>query len=192
MGLPTQGRAIDMETQFMTFENAAQWESWLAENHGQAADVWIRIAKKNAPTVSVTLAEALDAALCYGWIDSHRKGYDKDHYLQRYSPRRSKSAWSQVNVDKVEVLIAAGRMKPAGFAAIQAAKEDGRWDAAYERQRTATIPQDLADALATNKTARIRYEQLGRTRQYALFLRLMKARTPGSRAVQLQQIIAAL
>jgi uncharacterized protein YdeI (YjbR/CyaY-like superfamily) len=181
-----------METQFTTFEDAAQWESWLAENHGQAADVWIRIAKKNAPTASVTLTEALDAALCYGWIDSHRKGYDKDHYLQRYSPRRAKSPWSQVNVDKVEALIAAGRMQPAGFAAIQAAKEDGRWAAAYERQRTATIPQDLADALADNETARTRYELLDRTRQYALFLRLMKARTPDSRAVQLQQIIAAL
>jgi uncharacterized protein YdeI (YjbR/CyaY-like superfamily) len=177
---------------FMTFEDAAQWESWLAEHHDQAAEVWIRIAKKNAPRASVTLTEALDVALCYGWIDSHRKPYDKDHYLQRYSPRRSKSAWSQVNVDKVSALIAAGRMRPAGFAAIQAAKEDGRWDAAYERQRTATIPQDLADALACNKPAQARYAQLDRTRQYALFLRLMKARTPESRAAQLQQIIAAL
>jgi uncharacterized protein YdeI (YjbR/CyaY-like superfamily) len=176
----------------MTFEDAARWESWLAEHHDQAAEVWIKIAKKNAPTASVTLTEALDVALCYGWIDSHRKGYDKDHYLQRYSPRRAKSAWSQVNVDKVEALIAAGRMRPAGFAAIQAAKEDGRWDAAYERQRTATIPQDLADALACNETARARYDELDRTRQYALFLRLMKARTPQSRVVQLHQIIAAL
>lgn len=176
----------------IAFADAAQWESWLADNHERAAGVWVKIAKKGSAKTSVTIAEALDVALCYGWIDSHRRSCDEDYYLQRYSPRRPTSSWSQVNVDKVEALIAAGRMREPGFAAIRAAKADGRWDAAYQSQRNATIPPDLAAALADNERARDRFERLDRTHQYALFLRLMKAKTPGNRAVQLQQIIASL
>jgi uncharacterized protein YdeI (YjbR/CyaY-like superfamily) len=174
------------------FADAARWESWLADNHGTTDGVWVKIAKKGAVTKSVTLLEALDVALCYGWIDSHRKGLDENHYLQRYSPRRPKGTWSRVNVDKVEVLIAAGRMREPGFAAIEAAKADGRWDAAYEPQRTATVPPDLAAALAADDRARERFGQLDRTDQYALFLRLMKAKTPATRAVQLDRILASL
>lgn len=176
----------------IAFADAAQWESWLADHHELTAGVWIKIAKKNSGKTSVTIVEALDVALCYGWIDSHRKGHDNDHYLQRYSPRRAASSWSQVNVDKVEVLIAAGRMREPGFAAIQAAKADGRWDAAYESQRNATIPDDLAAALASDERARASFELLDRTRQYALFLLLMKAKTPANRAVQLEQIVESL
>lgn len=130
--------------------------------------------------------------MCYGWIDSQRKALDADYYLQRYSPRRAKSPWSKVNVDKAEALIAAGRMREPGIAAIEAAKADGRWEAAYEAQRNATIPDDLAAALARDTRARERFERLGRTDQHALFLRLMKARTPGDRTVQLDRIIASL
>lgn len=176
----------------IAFDDAAQWESWLADHHERQAGVWVKIAKKGSGKVSVTLAEALDVALCYGWIDSQRKTYDQDHYLQRYSPRRPNSSWSQVNVDKVEALIAAGRMREPGFAAILAAKADGRWDAAYQSQRNATIPEDLAAALARDERARDSFDHLDRTHQYALFLRLMKAKTPGDRAVQLERIIASL
>jgi uncharacterized protein YdeI (YjbR/CyaY-like superfamily) len=176
----------------LAFANAGEWESWLAGNHDRASGVWLKIAKKGSGGTSVTIAEALDVALCYGWIDSRRRGLDAAHYLQRYSPRRPGSAWSRVNVDKVEALIAAGRMRAPGLAQISAAKADGRWDAAYESQRTATIPDDLAAALAQNERARARFEQLARTEQYALFLRLMKARTPASRAVQLERTIAEL
>jgi uncharacterized protein YdeI (YjbR/CyaY-like superfamily) len=176
----------------LDFATAAGWESWLADHHGSADGVWVKIAKKGAATNSVTLPEALDVALCFGWIDSHRKGLDENHYLQRYSPRRPKGSWSRVNVDKAEVLIAAGRMREPGFAAIQAAKDDGRWDAAYEPQRTATVPPDLAAALATDERARERFGLLDRTSQYALFLRLMKAKTPATRAVQLDRILTAL
>jgi uncharacterized protein YdeI (YjbR/CyaY-like superfamily) len=176
----------------MAFADAAQWESWLAGNHDLTTGVWIKIAKKNSGRTSVTITEALDVALCYGWIDSHRRGYDEHYYLQRYSPRRARSSWSQVNVDKVEALISAGRMREPGFAAIEAAKADGRWDAAYASQRTATMPDDLAAELAANKQARQRFDDLGRTQQYALFLRLMKAKTPDSRAVELKRIIASL
>jgi uncharacterized protein YdeI (YjbR/CyaY-like superfamily) len=183
--------AIDGE-EIIAFADAAQWEAWLADNHDRRPGVWIKIAKKGSRTVSVTLPEALDVALCYGWIDSRRRGLDEHHYLQRYSPRRPTSAWSQVNVDKVEALLAAGRMREPGLAAIAAAKADGRWDAAYESQRTATVPPDLAAALANNGPARERFERLDRTNRYALLLRLMKARTPAARAEQLRQIVASL
>ena len=176
----------------MAFADAAEWESWLAGNHDRARGVWLKIAKKDSGGSSVTIADALDVALCYGWIDSQRRGLDATHYLQRYSPRRPGSAWSRVNVDKVEALIAAGRMREPGHAQIAAAKADGRWEAAYESQRNATIPDDLAAALAQNERARERFDQLARTEQYALFLRLMKARTPASRAVQLERTIAEL
>lgn len=114
----------------MTFASAAEWESWLASNHDCRTDVWIKIAKKNSGQTSVTITEALDVALCYGWIDSHRRGYDEHYYVQRYSPRRPRSAWSKINVGKVSALIAAGRMRTPGFAAIEVAKANGRWEAA--------------------------------------------------------------
>ena len=123
------------------------WESWLAENHKQENGLWPLIAKKGSKKVSITIGEALDVALCYGWIDSQRKGYDADYYLQRYSPRRPKSPWSKINVERVDALIAARRMRKPGLTAIAAAKADGRWDVAYVSQRNAGIPPDLAAAL---------------------------------------------
>ncbi|MGK8521760.1 YdeI/OmpD-associated family protein [Nocardia asteroides] len=179
-------------TEILTFADVAQWEGWLAANHDRAADVWVRIAKKGAAGRAITISDALDGALCFGWIDSHRRGLDGDHFLQRYSPRRPKSPWSQVNVAKAEALIAAGRMRAPGFAAIAAARADGRWSAAYERQRTATCPADLRDALHRNPRARARFERLDRTARYAYFLRLMKTRDPAGRADQLRRMVAEL
>ncbi|MGY2122009.1 YdeI/OmpD-associated family protein [Nocardia gipuzkoensis] len=179
-------------TNVLTFADATRWENWLAANHDRAEDVWLKIAKKGAAGATITITEALDGALCFGWIDSHRRRLDADHYLQRYSPRRPKSPWSQVNVDRAEGLIAAGRMRTAGFAAIAAARSDGRWSAAYERQRTATCPDDLRDALHANPRARDRFEQLDRTARYAVFLRLMKARTSAERATRLRRILTEL
>ncbi|NQE66212.1 hypothetical protein NG2371_00653 [Nocardia gamkensis] len=172
--------------------DVAQWEEWLAANHHRAADVWLKIAKKGAAGRTISNGEALDGALCFGWIDSHRRVLDADHYLQRYSPRRSKSPWSQVNVAKAEALIAAGRMRAPGSAAIAAARSDGRWQAAYAPQRTATCPGDLTAALTENTRARARFDQLDRTARYAVFLRLMKARTSAERATQLRRIVAEL
>lgn len=122
----------------VAFADAARWESWLADHHGRETGVWAKIAKKGSGEASVTPAEALDAALCYGWIDSQRKAYDGGHYLQRYSPRRPNSSWSQLNVEKAEALVAAGRMREPGLVAILVAKADGRWVAAYRPQRDAT------------------------------------------------------
>ncbi|TQM29098.1 YdeI/OmpD-associated family protein [Nocardia bhagyanarayanae] len=179
-------------TEILDLSDPAEWESWLAANHGRSSGVWLRIAKKNAASATITIGEALDGALCYGWIDSHRRALDADHYLQRYSPRRPKSPWSQVNVDKVAALTVAGRMREPGLAAVRAARADGRWSAAYERQRTATIPDDLSAALDRNPRARGRFDQLGRTGQYALFLRLMKARSESERAARLRQMVEEL
>ncbi|MFD1150953.1 YdeI/OmpD-associated family protein [Saccharothrix hoggarensis] len=178
--------------EIIAFADAAAWEAWLADHHDVAAGVWVKIAKKGSGRASVTIAEALEVALCYGWIDSRRKGCDDDHYLQRYSPRRPTGSWSRVNVEKVEALIAAGRMREPGFAAVRAAQADGRWDAAYQSQRTATVPPDLAAALAADDGARAAFDRLDRTRRYALLLRLMKARTPAARTVQLERVVASL
>jgi uncharacterized protein YdeI (YjbR/CyaY-like superfamily) len=176
----------------LRFETAEQWEAWLASHHDSAADAWLKIAKKGAGEASVTIREALDVALCYGWIDSHRKAYDASYYLQRYSRRRPTSEWSKVNVDRVEELTAAGRMRAPGLAEVAAAKADGRWDAAYASQRTAEVPPDLAAALADQPAARAAFEALGKTDRYLLILQLLKARTPETRAARLQKIMATM
>ncbi|AWS44673.1 OmdA domain containing protein [Streptosporangium sp. 'caverna'] len=178
--------------EIIVFDDASRWESWLADHYELPTGVWLKIAKKGSGIASVTLTEALDVALCYGWIDSQRKSYDEAYFLQKYSRRRSRSRWSRVNVDRTEVLVAAGRMREPGLAEILAAQADGRWEAAYESQKNATIPSDLAAALERNEQARAFFETLGRTDQYAVFFRLMTARTPGSRAVRLQEMIARL
>jgi uncharacterized protein YdeI (YjbR/CyaY-like superfamily) len=180
----------DLET--ISFQDAAEWEAWLADHHDRAAGVWLKVAKKSSGLASVTVADALDAALCYGWIDSHRKGLDERHFLQKYSPRRPRSSWSRVNVDKVEALLAAGRMEPAGLEQVRVAQADGRWDAAYESQRTATVPADLRAALDANDRAKQRFESLSRTDRYAVILRLLKASGPADRAARLRKAVDAL
>lgn len=179
-------------TEIITCTDVAQWEAWLAAHHERQSGVWLKIAKKGSGRVSITLMEALDLALCYGWIDSQRKAYDAAYYLQRYSPRRSKSPWSKLNVDRVEALMAVGRVRAPGLAEVLAAKADGRWDAAYESQRNASIPPDLATALEQNERARSVFDLLARTGQYAVILPILKATTPRERAVRLQQALAKL
>jgi uncharacterized protein YdeI (YjbR/CyaY-like superfamily) len=131
-------------------------------------------------------------ALCYGWIDGQRRAHDDVSFLQRFSRRRPRSSWSKVNVAKVEALMAAGRMRPAGLAEVAAAKADGRWEAAYESQRTAAVPPDLAAALAGNSRANAAFERLGRSARYAVILPLLKARTPETRARILARAVARL
>jgi uncharacterized protein YdeI (YjbR/CyaY-like superfamily) len=176
----------------MACADAAEWESWLAAHHTEREGVWLKIAKKGSGRPSVTPAEAGEVALCYGWIDGQRKSYDETSFLQKYTPRRPRSSWSRVNVERAEALIAGGRMRPAGLAEIEAAKADGRWDAAYESQRAATVPADLAAALACDQRARAFFESLGRTDRYAVILRLSKARSAAGRAAQLQRLVAQL
>lgn len=180
------------DTDLQVFTDATHWESWLADHHQQSSGIWLLIAKKGSDRVSVTISDALDVALCFGWIDSQRKSYDANYYLQRYSPRRFKSQWSKLNVKRVEALIDAGRMRAPGLAEVAAAQTDGRWAAAYVPQRNAKLPSALAAALEQNEGARTAFEQLDKTARYAIILPLLKATTPANRAVGVQKAIAKL
>lgn len=176
----------------MEFAHAAQWEAWLAEHHEDEGGGWLKIAKKGSAASLITIVEALEVALCYGWIDSHRKSYDEHCFLQRYSRRRKGSPWSRVNVERVRDLTAAGRMRPPGLAEVAAAQADGRWAAAYAAQRDATVPPDLAEALAAHPAAAARFETLDKTGRYLMILPLLKARTPAGRAARLHKAISGL
>lgn len=170
----------------------AAWEAWLEAHHADRDEVWLRIAKKGSGHASVTAEEGSESALCFGWIDGRRRGLDATHFLQRYSPRRRRSAWSQINVERVVALLAAGRMRPAGLAEVERARADGRWDAAYASQATAEVPDDLAAALARDPAAQARFDALGKTERYQLLLRLMTARGERARGVQVERIVASL
>jgi uncharacterized protein YdeI (YjbR/CyaY-like superfamily) len=176
----------------LTVANAAQWEAWLAEHHEQPEGVWLRIARKGSGVDSITIGEAGDVALCYGWIDSQRRALDDRFYLQRYSKRRPGSPWSRVNVERVQALEAAGRMREPGLAEVRAAQADGRWQAAYAPQRSGTVPPELAAELQRNQRARTAFESLGKTERYLLMLPLSKARTASTRASKLRRIIDTL
>ncbi len=176
----------------LDFPDAAAWEAWLEANHAVQSEAWLRIAKKGSGIGTITISDALDVALCFGWIDGHRKANDAVSFLQRYSRRRPRSSWSKVNVAKAEALIAAGRMHPSGLAEVAAANADGRWAEAYESQRLAEVPPDLAAALAGSPDAAAAFERLGRSDRYAVILPLLKARTPETRARLLARAIERL
>jgi uncharacterized protein YdeI (YjbR/CyaY-like superfamily) len=178
------------EPEVFEFADAGEWDRWLGEHGGSRTAAWLKVAKKGRP--GMTAAEAGDVAIAHGWIDGQRRGLDADHFLQRYSPRRPGSAWSRVNVERVEAMEAAGRMRAGGRAQVAAAKEDGRWAAAYEPQRTADVPDDLASALAADARARAAFESLSRTARYSLFLPLLKSRTPAARTTALRRILETL
>lgn len=178
--------------QVMTFVDGARLAAWLDQHHAGSPGLWVKLAKKGSGVASVTSAEVNDAALCYGWITGHRKAYDDVHYLQRITRRGPRSLWSQVNVDRVETLTAEGRMREPGLAEVAAARADGRWEAAYASQRTATVPDDLEAALAASPAARATFEALGKTDRYVVLHRLMTARTPTTRASRLERVIAKL
>jgi uncharacterized protein YdeI (YjbR/CyaY-like superfamily) len=174
------------------FPDAPAFEAWLGEHVDQQAGVWLKIAKKSSGIPSLTDDEAVDVGLCFGWISGQRRSLDADFYLQKYVPRRPRSRWSQVNVRKVEHLIAAGRMRPSGLAEVDAAKADGRWVSAYESQKDATVPPDLVAALRANPRAAQTFEALSKTDRYAVILDLVTTRTPETRATHLRKAVAAL
>jgi len=176
----------------ITFSHSSAFESWLVDNHERHDGVWLKMAKKDSGVPSLTSDEAVDVGLCWGWISGQRRLYDRSYYLQKYVPRRPGSVWSQVNVDKVRSLTAAGRMRAPGLAEVAAAKSDGRWQAAYASQRNATPPPDLVKALAQNKAAKRFFAQLKKSGQYAAILRLVKERTAAGRAARVKKIVAAL
>lgn len=178
--------------QVITCKDNKDWEAWIAEHYTLHEGVWIKMARKSSGIPSITPEGALDVALCYGWIDGQRRSFNEQYFLQKYTPRRPRSLWSKVNINKVEALIAAGKMKEPGLAAIAAAKADGRWDAAYDSQKNATIPTYFASALEKNQKAKTFFESLNKANKYAFLWRLMTAKTPDKRAEQLQRMIELL
>jgi uncharacterized protein YdeI (YjbR/CyaY-like superfamily) len=174
------------------FAGPAELEAWLEENHASSHGAWLKIAKKGAPEPSVTYAEALELALCFGWIDSQKRGFDETHFLQRFTPRRPRGRWSKINREKAEALIAAGKIRPAGLAEIKAAKADGRWEAAYEGQRTAKVPPDLQRELGANPTAAEFFASLSSANRYAIVYRLDEAKKPETRERRLRKFVAML
>lgn len=176
----------------LTFADAQAWNIWLGKNYTDQTGIWIKIAKKASGIPSVTYAEAVDEALCYGWIDGLKRSYDERYFLQRFTPRRKRSVWSKVNIGKVEELIAAGRMQAQGLTEIELAKADGRWDAAYESQANATIPDDLVGALDQNPSAKEFFESLTKAEKYSVLWRLMTSRTPETRSKRLVSMIDSL
>jgi uncharacterized protein YdeI (YjbR/CyaY-like superfamily) len=178
-----------------SFPSEAAFESWLRRNHDREPEVWLRIYKKGSGVPSITTAQALDVVLCWGWIDGIRKALDDLSYLQRYTPRRPKSVWSQVNREHVARLTAAGRMTPHGQRQVDSAKTDGRWDAAYAPIRSAsreTIPEDLRAAIEASPRARRTFGTLGRQNLFALAFRTNNMKTAAGRARKIAQLVAML
>jgi uncharacterized protein YdeI (YjbR/CyaY-like superfamily) len=176
----------------LTFASQAKWADWLAKQHDKSSGVWMKLAKKDSGISSVTIVEALDVALCYGWIDGQRDSFDEKYYLQKYTPRRPKSLWSKINVEKVERLIKSGQMKPAGFKAIEAAKADGRWANAYDGQRNMSVPEDLQKALDKNKKAKACFATLNSVNRYAILFRIHNAKKAETRERRIKQFIEML
>jgi len=178
-----------------TFRTSAAFAAWMSANHDKQSELWLKIHKKASGLPSVTAAEALDVALCWGWIDAIRKSFDDRSFLQRYCPRGGKSMWSQINRDNVERLTAAGRMTPHGQRHVDAAKADGRWDAAYAPIRSATeatVPADLRAAIDANPRARKTFRTLGRLNLFALAFRTNHMKTPAGRARKIASLVDML
>ncbi|MEQ1911565.1 MAG: YdeI/OmpD-associated family protein [Vicinamibacterales bacterium] len=178
-----------------SFRTAAAFETWLDRNHARETELWLKIHKKDSGLPSITAAQALEVVLCWGWIDGIRKAFDEHSFLQRYTPRRTRSIWSQVNRDHVARLTAAGRMTPHGQRQIDAAKADGRWDAAYAPIRSAskeTVPDDLRAAIDASPRARKTFQSLGRMNLFALGFRTNNMKTAAGRAKKIAALVAML
>jgi uncharacterized protein YdeI (YjbR/CyaY-like superfamily) len=174
------------------FASPVEWEQWLEANHAISEGVWIKMAKKDARIKSVRYPEVLESALCFGWIDGRREALDERYFLQRYTPRRSRSKWSRINREKAEWLIAEGRMRPAGLAEVERAKSDGRWEAAYEGQKSSTVPGDLRRELDARPNAKAFFAELNSQNRYAILYRLQDAKKPETRARRLAKFVAML
>lgn len=174
------------------FASPAEWEAWLAENHATSQGLWLKIGKRGTSRPSVTYDEALDIALCYGWIDGQKNTFDDEYWLQRFTPRRPGSKWSQRNRVKATELIAQGRMQSAGQREVEAARADGRWEGAYAGSSTATVPEDLQRALDANPAARSFFDTLDRQNRYAILYRLQDAKKPETRARRIATFVAML
>ena len=176
----------------LLFESLPELEVWLEANHAGSPGLWLKIAKKGSGVESVTYAQALELALCFGWIDSQKRGFDERHFLQRFTPRRPRGKWSLINREKAEALIASGAMRPTGLAEVETAKADGRWEAAYAGQRTAEVPKDMRRELDRSEAAREFFATLDSANRYAILYRLQEAKKPETRERRLRKYIAML
>jgi uncharacterized protein YdeI (YjbR/CyaY-like superfamily) len=176
----------------ISFESGDAWEAWLAEHHATSPGLWLKFAKKGSGIATVSYSEALDVALCYGWIDGQKDKFDGDYWLQRFTPRRSRSKWSRINRDRVAALVASGAMKPVGLCEVERAKADGRWEAAYDGQRAAAVPDDLRHELEGNAAARELFATLDSANRYAILYRLQEAKKPETRARRLKTFVTML
>ncbi len=175
-----------------SFKGPREWERWLAKNHAASPGLWLKIAKQAAGVESVSYAESLEIALCYGWIDSQKGRYDESFFLQRFTPRGSRSIWSKTNREKALALIESGRMKPAGLQAVEDARKSGRWETAYDSASVAAVPTDLQAELDRNPAARAFFENLKGTNRYAILFRLQTAKKPETRAKRLAEFVRML
>ena len=180
------------ELPIMLFVDTEAWAAWLDLHHAASPGLWLRLAKKDAEISSISYTQALDLALCYSWIDSHKKGYDAESWLQKFSPRKAKSIWSKVNCAKAEALISSGQMQPAGLAEVERARQDGRWEAAYDSQRNASVPADLQAALDASPEAAAFFATLSSVNRYAILFRVQTAKKAETRARRIQQFMAML
>jgi uncharacterized protein YdeI (YjbR/CyaY-like superfamily) len=174
------------------FEHPEDWAAWLEENHAGSPGVWLRLAKKSSDLASLSYAEALEVALCYGWIDAKKKGYDESSWLQKFTPRGARSLWSKVNREKAEALLQSGRMKPPGLAAVEQAKRNGRWETAYEAQSRAAVPDDLQAELDRHPKAKAFFAMLDSQNRYAVLFRIHTAKKAETRARRIEQFVRML
>jgi uncharacterized protein YdeI (YjbR/CyaY-like superfamily) len=182
----------EMHSPTLTFTNQEAWEAWLDANGEAASGVWLRIAKRSAGESTVSYAQALESALCYGWIDGQKQADSEHYWLQRFTPRTANSIWSRINKAKAEALIAAGRMGPAGLRAIERARRDGRWEAAYSSASTSAVPDDLQQALDSNPNARQFFATLNSRNRYAILFRIQNVKKAETRAKKISQFIDML
>lgn len=174
------------------FPGRAEWARWLEENHASSAGVWLKLAKKGSGVASVSAPEALEVALCYGWIDGQAASLDDVYWLLRYTPRTRRSKWSQKNREAALRLIASGEMRPAGLAEVRAAQADGRWEAAYASPKNMTVPEDLESVLNANPDARKRFQDLNSRSRYAILYRIHDAKKPETRRRRIEKYVAML
>ena len=176
----------------IAFEKQEDWADWLEDHHANANGIWVRLAKKASGLQSLSYDEALDVALCYGWIDSQKKGFDDQWWLQEFTPRRARSIWSKRNRQTAERLIASGEMKPSGLRTVEEAKENGQWDKAYDPPSTATVPDDFRKELDKNEGAKIFFASLNSRNRYAILHRIQTAKKPQTRKKRIQRSIEML
>ncbi len=176
----------------MPFATQQDWEAWLNEHYADTKGIWLKIAKKETGIPSLSYAEALEVAICYGWIDGQKASFDAQYWLQKFTPRGPRSIWSKVNCDKATALLAEGRMQPAGIQQIERAKADGRWEAAYEAQSKITVPPDLQSELDKNQKAQDFFNTLDSRNRYAILFRIQTARKPETRSARIHKFVEML